>query len=73
VDNKKYFESNVKFSDSVGQPDRMLLFDPQTSGGLLLGVPREKLDVFLTRAREMDQTLWVIGSVEAGRGIKITS
>ena len=47
----------------------MLLFDPQTSGGLLLGVPPEKLDAFIARAREMGQAAWVIGRVEAGAGI----
>jgi selenide, water dikinase len=47
------------------------LFDPQTSGGLLLGVPRDRLDSFLTRAREVGQAVWVIGSVEAGNGIDI--
>jgi selenide,water dikinase len=72
-DNKKYFESKVQFADSIDEPDQMLLFDPQTSGGLLLGVPRDKLDSFLARAGEMDQALWVIGSVEAGRGIKVFS
>jgi len=47
------------------------MFDPQTSGGLLLGVPHESLDSFLTRAREMDQAAWVIGNVEAGAGIRV--
>jgi selenide,water dikinase len=72
-DNKNHFESKVEFADSIEESDRMLLFDAQTSGGLLLGVPPEKLDVFLRRAREMDQALWVIGSVEGGRGIKVIS
>lgn len=72
-DNKKYFESRVEFVDSIDEPDQMLLFDPQTSGGLLLGVRRERLDSFLTRALEMDQTVWVIGSVEEGAGIKVLS
>jgi selenide,water dikinase len=49
----------------------MLLFDPQTSGGLLLGVPRSQLESFLARAREKEQAVWVIGSVEAGTGIEI--
>jgi selenide,water dikinase len=49
----------------------MLLFDPQTSGGLLLGVPAEKLEPFLVRAGEVDQPVWVIGSVEAGAGIRV--
>ena len=49
----------------------MLLFDPQTSGGLLLAVPPEKLDAFLARAHEMDQAAWVIGRVESGAGISV--
>ena len=70
-DNKKYFESKLKFSGSIDELAQMLLFDPQTSGGLLLGVPRAKLDAFLARAREMDQAVWVIGSVETGAGLEI--
>ncbi len=71
-DNKKYFEPGVKFPDSMDEPDQMLLFDPQTSGGLLLGVPRQKLDSFLARSRELDQTAWVIGEVKSGAGIEVT-
>ena len=71
-DNKIHFESNVTFADSNNEPDQMLLFDPQTSGGLLLGVPREKLDVFLARARELDQPAWVIGEATEGYGIQVT-
>ncbi len=68
-ENKKYFEAKVKFSTSIDEIEQMLLFDPQTSGGLLLGVPREKLDSFLARAAEQDQAAWVIGRVETGAGI----
>jgi selenide, water dikinase len=70
-DNKKYFESKVRFSDSMDEPNQMLLFDPQTSGGLLFGVPHEKLDSFLARTQESDQKAWVIGTVEAGTGIEV--
>jgi selenide, water dikinase len=70
-DNKKHFESKVRFADSIDEVNQMLLFDPQTSGGLLLGVPRENLDAFLARAQEMDQAIWVIGHVETGTGIEI--
>ena len=70
-DNKKHFESKVKFADSIDEASQMLLFDPQTSGGLLLGVPRKNLDSFLARAQEMDQAVWVIGRVEMGTGIEI--
>jgi selenide,water dikinase len=70
-DNKKHFETKVEFMNSLDEPDRMLLFDPQTSGGLLLGVPPQRLDSFQSRARELDQATWVIGSVQAGMGIKV--
>jgi selenide, water dikinase len=70
-DNKKHFESNIQFSESLSEAEQMLLFDPQTSGGLLLGVPYQKLDSFLGRARELNQATWVIGDVEEGTGIEI--
>ena len=70
-DNKTHFEPQVEFSDSMDQENQMLLFDPQTSGGLLLGVPQEKLDAFQARARELDQTVWFVGRVESGSGIKV--
>jgi selenide, water dikinase len=70
-DNKKHFESRVHFADTIDEPNKMLLFDPQTSGGLLLGVPSDQLDSFLARARNLNEAVWVIGSVEAGAGIKV--
>jgi selenide, water dikinase len=70
-DNKKHFESGVRFSIPRGEPDQMLLFDPQTSGGLLLGIPPQSLDSFLARTRAAAQAVWVIGNVEAGTGIEV--
>ncbi|MFN8426554.1 MAG: AIR synthase-related protein [Anaerolineales bacterium] len=70
-DNKSHFESRVKFADSIDEENQMLMFDPQTSGGLLLGVPQEKLDSLLARAREANQAAWTIGRVEAGSGIHV--
>ena len=70
-DNKKHFEPKVEFADSIDEPNRMLLFDPQTSGGLLLGVPSEKVESFLARAHEIDQDVWMIGTVETGTGLMV--
>ena len=47
----------------IPDPDLMLLFDSQTSGGLLLCVPAEK------RVGEMEQPVWVVGKAREGDGI----
>ena len=70
-DNLQYFEDQVKFAASLDEASRMLLFDPQTSGGLLLAVPAERLDGLLQRAAEIDQPAWVIGEVIEGAGIEV--
>jgi selenide,water dikinase len=70
-DNKKHFEPHISFAKNLDEKDQMLMFDPQTSGGLLLGVPRQNLEAFIMRAKEADQPVWVVGSVEAGTGITV--
>jgi selenide,water dikinase len=70
-DNRAYFSPQVNFDPSLDEASQMLLFDPQTSGGLLLGVPREKLAGLEARAKELDQPVWVIGEVRPGSGIEV--
>lgn len=70
-DNKGYFEKFVQFSTDINEPSQMLLFDPQTSGGLLFGVAREKLSTFEARAKELNQPYWVVGEVHTGKGIEV--
>jgi selenide,water dikinase len=72
-DNKNHFGDQVRFDENMEEPDQMLLFDPQTSGGLLLGVPQKKMNAFLKRAEELNQPAWVIGEVRAGKGIEVRS
>jgi selenide,water dikinase len=71
ADNRLHFGPHVTFHPALDEPAQMLLFDAQTSGGLLLAVPREKQDTFLARANEIDQPAWVIGEVGEGEGIEV--
>ncbi|NTU51497.1 MAG: hypothetical protein HGA94_03555, partial [Candidatus Aminicenantes bacterium] len=48
--NRLFFGPQVRFSSQIDEPSQMLLFDAQTSGGLLLAVPAGRLEAFLARA-----------------------
>jgi len=71
-DNRLYFGSNVHFDPTFDQPSQLLLFDPQTSGGLLLAVSPDKLEQLQNRAVQLEQPLWVIGEAIPGKGIEVT-
>jgi selenide,water dikinase len=70
-DNLQHFGPVVRFAQDVSEETRMLLFDPQTSGGLLLAVPHRKLANFLKRAEEINQPAWVVGEAFQGDGLEI--
>ena len=71
-DNHSYFGSHVRFARELDEPSQMLLFDAQTSGGLLLSVPPEQAQPLLARATEASQPLWHVGEVVAGAGIEVS-
>lgn len=73
TDNRAFFGSHVKFDPQIDEPSQMLLFDAQTSGGLLLSVDPENLEPMLARAAETEETLWQVGEVVAGEGIEVTN
>ena len=61
----------MRFAEHLAETDQMLLFDAQTSGGLLLAVPPDRLDAMLARAAALGQVLWVVGEATAGGGIEV--
>ena len=71
ADNNLYFGPGVRFDPRVGEMEQMMLFDPQTSGGLLLAVPEAAADALLARAAELDQPVWMIGEIREGEGIVV--
>jgi selenide,water dikinase len=70
-DNLTHYGPRVRWQAEVSEAEQLLLFDPQTSGGLLLGVPAGRLAAFLKRAADLDQPAWVIGKTENGAGIRV--
>lgn len=51
----------------------LLMIDPQTSGGLLLGVPAAHREAFERERAARRVTAWRIGEVREGRGVVITA
>jgi selenide,water dikinase len=66
ADNRIYYSPHVHFVPEIDETSQMLLFDAQTSGGLLLAVPPEKLSDLLLQAKALEQPMWVVGEVLAG-------
>jgi len=64
--NRDWLGDGVSFAPSVDEGLRALVFDPQTSGGLLVAVPRRRVARFLAEAEASGQDAWRIGRVEAG-------
>ena len=71
MDNRSFYGPQVGFDASLSEMEQLLAFDAQTSGGLLLAVPPEKLAAFTARARELDQPVWVVGEAREGQGIEV--
>mgnify|MGYP005815425367 CR=1 FL=1 len=71
LDNEAYFGPHVEYPHRLGDVERLMLFDPQTSGGLLLGLPPAQVEAFARRARELGQSFWFVGEVNEGSGIRV--
>jgi selenide,water dikinase len=70
-DNQLFYSRYVTFDPVIPEEEALLLFDPQTSGGLLLGVPEEKLSDFIAAAYAVDYPVWIIGEVVPGDHIVV--
>jgi selenide,water dikinase len=69
--NLDYFGRWVHTSPRLPEELLMLLFTPETSGGLLIAVPQEKLRAVEAFIKEARQAYWTIGEVESGAGIEL--
>lgn len=71
-DNSEYYSQHIHFDADIAEESRMLLFDPQTSGGLLMAVPSENAAAMQQEAKALNQPLWVVGEVlEGDAGIEV--
>jgi selenide, water dikinase len=69
--NHAFYNPLVTYTRPVLDWQETLLHDPQTSGGLLVAVAPERVDVFRAFCAERDQPAWIIGEVVEGVGIEV--
>ncbi len=69
--NRHYYGKWVTFERTVSEKTQLLLFSPETSGGLLGVIPEENMDSTAALLEERKQPFWIIGEITEGRGITV--
>lgn len=69
--NRDAYAPHVRFAPGIPEEMQLLLFTPETSGGLLLAVPADRLQDLLERFAAAGQAAWMVGEVLEGAGIEV--
>ncbi len=69
--NMDYFGNRIEIADGVPAHLRDLLFDPQTSGGLLLAVPEASAGALLARLQDTAPDSRIVGQVLPLQGMAV--
>lgn len=71
--NREYLEAPgyVRYADHIAEHQRLILYDPQTSGGLLLALPPVAAQMLQRRCAAEGEPCWPIGEVIEGEGIEV--
>jgi selenide,water dikinase len=69
--NEQAYEQAVTFAPGIEEEMQQLLYTPETSGGLLVAVPGEKVDELIQVFDAGNHPCWLIGEVVEGEGIEV--
>lgn len=69
--NRDAYAHHVTFAPGLSEEMQLLLFTPETSGGLLVSVPPEKLALLQELFDEASHPCWIVGEVVEGRGVAV--
>ncbi len=70
-DNQLFFDKFIHWEIKLKDEQKLIAFDPQTSGGLLLAVPSSSVEDFERLMTERAASFWRVGSVEIGEGVTV--
>lgn len=69
--NQRCYQAQVQFASEISEEQQMLLFTPETSGGLLVALSPENAATLLGLLEQAGQPGWMVGEVCAGQGIEV--
>lgn len=69
--NPQHYGSQVRFDQEVSPRQRTMLWEAETSGGLLLAVPSQQVENFQAACAERKQAAWRIGEAVEGEGVEV--
>jgi selenide,water dikinase len=65
------YRERVTFDTGISEERRLLLYTPETSGGLLAAVPSEAMERVEDALRRAGEPYWVVGDVAGGSGVEV--
>lgn len=71
-DNRNYLEGKILLQGNLKTEEQLALFDPQTSGGLLISIPEARASALVDELKEKGVNCAVIGEVLPFTGTLIT-
>ncbi|MCH7616540.1 MAG: selenide, water dikinase SelD [Chloroflexi bacterium] len=71
--NREFYGEHVRMDPKVSEAMADVLFDPQTSGGLLMAVAQDRASDAQDRFRAAGLGVWAIGEVIAGAGVEVAA
>ncbi len=69
--NRDAYAGHVDFAPTLSEEMRLLLFTPETSGGLLAAIPPARVDALTARFAAEGVPCWVVGEVVEGEGVEV--
>lgn len=70
--NQRSYQRHVSFH-ALEEEMQLLLFTPETSGGLLIALPPADADRLEALCQDADQPVWRVGDVVEGEGVEIAA
>jgi len=69
--NRDYVLPHTRFAAAVSEADQLILFDPETSGGLLIALEPERAEAYVRQAHADGLAAWIVGEVVTGAGLEV--